>query len=127
VLYTIGWANHSQIRPPCPSRIADILATKRAPKTNWVDGADASGWIACPHCKPDLGQIYLPKRVTGDFPFTDVLAEPGLYVADFNPQGAARVRATNGDWLGIKPAEFIWTSPIPPYDRWCKGKGGLHR
>jgi len=99
---------------------------------NWTNES-GGGWLGCPHCKPALGQIYLPKPVQGGLsafmmlnaPIT--VAEPGIYVADFNPQGAATVRATNGKMLGVAPSEFRWTQPVPPYDRWCKGKGGLHQ
>jgi len=95
-------------------------------ESNWTSD-NGGGWLGCPHCKDELGQIYLPRTVRGDFPFSDTAAEPGLYIASFNPQGAASVRATNGKVLGVKPGEFRWTRPVPPYDRWCNGAGGLHR
>jgi hypothetical protein len=105
--------------------------TEKCP-TNWTS-ENGGAWLGCPHCEPDLGQIYLPKHVRGDlsavmmFNAAPTVAEPGLYIADFNQHGAASVRATNGKMLGIKPGEFQWTRPVPPYDRWCKGKGGLHQ
>lgn len=95
--------------------------------SNWTE-ENGGGWLGCPHCDSDLCEIHLSRTVRGDWPFGEgIVAEPGLYIASFNPQGAASVIASNGKWLGIKPGEFRWTRPVPPYDRWCKGAGGLHQ
>lgn len=51
--------------------------------------------------------IYLPKAVTGDGPFQNVRAEPGVYERHENPHGAVFVQLPSGTLLGIKPGEFI--------------------
>jgi len=100
-----------------------------ADQPNWLSWSPegGGGWLGCPHCKPELCQIYLPRAVRGEWPFIDTVAEAGLYIADFNRQGAARVNASNVRQLGFKPEEFEWTQTVPPNDRWCKGAGGVHK
>lgn len=104
--------------------------------SNWktdLSGEGKSGWAACPHCEPALRKIYLPETVRSDIPFfalegrRPMCASPGVYEAQFNMQGAASVVLEDNRALGVKPAEFRWMAPVPPYDRWCKGKGGLHQ
>ncbi len=55
--------------------------------------------------------VRLPGQVHGDWLYAATHAPAGLYVAELNPNGAASVRATNGNMLGIKPAEFEWLTP----------------
>ena len=50
-------------------------------------------------------RIYLPNRVQGDGPFRSTFAEAGEHECSSNSWGALSVRATNGQMLGIKPAE----------------------
>jgi len=107
--------------------IPAVILTGWSEAANWVPQEGGGYWLGCPQCKPELGQIRLPYGVKGDGPFASTYAPPSLYVASFNPQGAAGVRAENGRMLGIKPSEFIWLYPVPPYDRWCQGAGGIHR
>jgi len=55
--------------------------------------------------------VYLPKEVTGDFPFNNICARPGSYDAYVNPFGAVKIETPNG-WLGLKLHEFSvyeWT------------------
>lgn len=98
---------------------------------NW--DPENRGWLGCPHCKPELGEIELLADVQGDlsafimFNRSPTVARAGRYMATFNQHGAACVVAENSRTLGIKPGEFLWLSPVPPYDRWCKGNGGLHK
>lgn len=56
-------------------------------------------------------KIELPHTVRGDGPFGDTRAEPGIYEAHHNRNGAVSVQASNGRLLGIKPAEFEWVVP----------------
>lgn len=103
--------------------------------SNWItDLADKnSGWAGCPHCRPEMRRIFLPEPVRSDMPVVALAGhEPievpaGVHEAEFNQHGAACVGLPNGRRLGVKPGEFRWLHPVPPYDRWCKGKGGLHK
>ena len=104
-------------------------------ETNWkVDptGADY-GWLGCPHCKPAMRTIFVPQTIRSGIPLfalegpKPMSVQPGIYEAEFDRQGAAYVVLPDGRKLGIKPSEFRWMYPVPPYDRWCKGKGGLHQ
>jgi hypothetical protein len=55
------------------------------------------------------GRVMVLKTVRGDFPIGhNCIAEPGIYDAYVNPQGAVSVRASNGELLGLKPNEFKW-------------------
>lgn len=57
-------------------------------------------------------RVYLPQAVRGDGPLSATRAEPGLYDAEHNRNGAVSVKATsNSRMLGIKPAEFEWVCP----------------
>ena len=52
-------------------------------------------------------RVYLPMTVRGDFPIGHgTIAEAGEHACESNRYGALSVRATNGQMLGIKPAEF---------------------
>lgn len=104
--------------------------------SNWITdltGEGKSGWAGCPHCRAELRKIFLSVAVRSDIPFfalegrKPMCANPGTYEAQFNPQGAASVVLEDGRALGMRPSEFRWLAPVPPYDRWCKGKGGLHQ
>lgn len=54
------------------------------------------------------GRVILTKRVHGDFPVGHkIVAEPGVYDAFINPQGAVHVETPNGD-LGLRLHEFAW-------------------
>ena len=54
-------------------------------------------------------QVVLINEVRGDCPFSlDIVAEPGVYDAYVNPHGAVAVKASNGEFLGVKPREFEW-------------------
>ena len=59
---------------------------------------------------------YVPKTVLltrgacGDGPFRSTRASAGQYAAECNRWGAVSVRATNGQMLGLRPAEFEVTS-----------------
>ena len=56
-------------------------------------------WVPC--------RVLLKARVCGDFPIGHTtVAEAGEHDCDSNANGACSVRATNGQMLGIKPAEF---------------------
>lgn len=93
-------------------------------------------WEGCPLCCPDMRCIRLIRRVVPDMAFLltqeekrGAYADPGEYIAEFNRLGAATVRMQNGKAIGVKPAEFQWLYPVPPYDRWCDGtrKGQAHQ
>ncbi len=56
-------------------------------------------------------KIRLNRRVSGDWPFSNVSVEPGVYQPYSNPYGALSVVTDNGKKLGIKPSEFEWISP----------------
>ena len=51
---------------------------------------------------------FVPARIRlrGDLVFAAAVAEPGEHDYHCNRYGAVSVRATNGDLLGLKPAEF---------------------
>ena len=52
-------------------------------------------------------RIHLPAAVRGDYPIGHMtVAEAGSHDCDSNLWGALSVRASNGQMLGIKPAEF---------------------
>ncbi len=51
-------------------------------------------------------RVRLLHTVTGDPPFGHVRAEPGDYECESNQWGAVSVTATNGEPLGLRPAEF---------------------
>ena len=50
--------------------------------------------------------IRLQREVRWEGPWSDIVAPPGVYVAEVNPQGALWVKTPNGDDLGVKPGEF---------------------
>lgn len=56
-------------------------------------------------------KIELLHTVRGDGPWHATRADPGIYEAEHNRNGAVSVQATNGRMLGIKPAEFTWIVP----------------
>jgi hypothetical protein len=58
--------------------------------------------------QPIKGKVILINKVTGDWPFNNVMAPAGVYDAYVNPYGAVSVMATNGEMLGVKPNEFKW-------------------
>lgn len=66
-------------------------------------------------------RVRLPVRVCGDGPFDSTYADAGEHDCRCNRWGAVSVLATNGQWLGVKPAEFdviAWRSnadeqPLP--------------
>jgi len=69
----------------------------------------------CPYCKrPVPDKIRLPDRVTSELPIFItgklIFAEPGIYTAEYNPQGAIHIVLDDGTKLGIKPGEyeFVW-------------------
>lgn len=52
-------------------------------------------------------RIRLPMPLRGDFPFGhNTMADAGDHDCDCNKWGAVSVRASNGQMLGVKPAEF---------------------
>lgn len=51
-------------------------------------------------------RVTLHSRVRGDGPFAATFADAGEHDCDSNRWGAISVRATNGQMLGVKPAEF---------------------
>lgn len=52
-------------------------------------------------------RILLKAEVRGDYPIGhNASAAPGEHDCDSNCWGAVSVLASNGTWLGIKPAEF---------------------
>lgn len=53
-------------------------------------------------------QVKLTRAVRGDGPWRSTKVEPGVHVAEHNPNGAVSVLATNGQWLGLRPHEFEW-------------------
>ena len=54
-----------------------------------------------------MRRVRLLQDVRGDWPIGHTTIAPaGEYIAELNPQGAAAVRAQNGELLGIKPGEF---------------------
>ena len=58
-------------------------------------------------------KIRLARRVCGDGPFRSTQAEAGEHGCKSNQWGAVSVVATNGQLLGVKPAEFEVVD-------WCK-------
>lgn len=50
--------------------------------------------------------IRLPREVRGEGPWSDIVAPPGVYLAEVNPQGALWVVTPDGYELGVKPGEF---------------------
>jgi hypothetical protein len=79
--------------------------------------------------------VTLPRRVTGDWPFSAARAESGRRKAMMNKHGAVAVSVPSTGrglfisgpkgtpiWLGVKPGEFEWCSPYGrPGDRlWVK-------
>ena len=62
-------------------------------------------------------RVLLPCQVRGDFPVGHAtMAEAGEHDCDSNRWGAVSVRATNGQMLGVRPAEF---EPL----EWRKNEG----
>ena len=63
-------------------------------------------------------RIRLDGPVRGDYPIGHrTLAEAGDHDCNSNRWGAVSVRATNGQMLGVKPAEFEpleWRQNTPP-------------
>ena len=56
-------------------------------------------WVPC--------RVMLPRPLQGDFPIGHTtVAEMGEHECASNGYGAISVQATNGQWLGVKPAEF---------------------
>jgi hypothetical protein len=55
--------------------------------------------------------VYLSARVHGDGPFSYINACKGEHEAKLNQFGAVSVRADGGEWLGVKPGEFVWQCP----------------
>ncbi len=59
-----------------------------------------------------MKRIILPKPIHGDWPVGHLtVADAGLYEGAaiyVNPQGAVSVKASNGQWLGLRPGEFQW-------------------
>jgi hypothetical protein len=56
-------------------------------------------------------RVCLPMPVRGDGPFRSTFATAGDHDCQANQWGAVSVRATNGEWLGVKPSEFrvlVW-------------------
>jgi hypothetical protein len=51
-------------------------------------------------------RVRLPRIVRGDFIFSGTIAEAGDHDCESNQCGAICVRATNGEMLGLKPAEY---------------------
>lgn len=51
-------------------------------------------------------RVKLHSRVRGDGPFAGTFADAGEHDCESNRWGAISVRATNGQMLGVKPAEF---------------------
>ncbi|MDD5510488.1 MAG: hypothetical protein PHI12_06755 [Dehalococcoidales bacterium] len=65
------------------------------------------------------GRVILKNRVRGDFPIGhNIIAEPGVYDAFVNPQGAVSIETEEGQQLGLRPPEFAWlerpTNEIKP-------------
>lgn len=59
----------------------------------------APTWVPC--------RVLLKSPVRGDYPFGHTtLAEAGEHDCESNHYGAISARATNGQMLGVKPAEF---------------------
>ena len=48
-----------------------------------------------------------------DLPYDELVAEPGVYEAQTNPQGAVSVVLSNGQTLGLRPREFEWIANPP--------------
>ena len=55
-------------------------------------------WVPC--------RVRLMTRVKGDFPFHGTFQDAGEHDCECNQWGAVSVKATNGQMLGVKPAEF---------------------
>ena len=52
-------------------------------------------------------RVWLAGPVRGDYPIGHrTIAHEGEYECQSNRYGAVSVRAENGQWLGVKPAEF---------------------
>ena len=51
-------------------------------------------------------KVRLPKRVRGDFPYSQVEASPGDYECETNRNGAVSVKSSDGSLLGLRPHEF---------------------
>ena len=59
------------------------------------------------------GKIVVLRQVRGDFPFSRIVAEPGVYCPFINRYGAVSVDVGNGEQLGLKPDEFQWLDKPP--------------
>jgi len=51
-------------------------------------------------------RVKLHARVRGDGPFAGTFADAGEHDCECNQWGAISIRATNGEMLGVRPAEF---------------------
>lgn len=56
-------------------------------------------------------RVRLPETVRGDFPFSSVQAQPGVYRAKMNQHGAVVIETGDGQRLGVKPGEFHFVCP----------------
>ena len=57
-------------------------------------------------------RVTVVKTIRSDVPFSNLIAYPGTYDAQLNPQGAVAVDIGGGRYLGAKPHEFDWMSPF---------------
>lgn len=80
------------------NRIATLMQIPAA--VHFVSAEPLLGPIEIPR------YVRLPGGVRGDGPWHSTIAPAGVYCAHFNPHGAVAVTATNGEILGVKPAEF---------------------
>lgn len=58
--------------------------------------------------RPDFvpARIRLVKVICGDGPFRSTRVDAGEHACESNQWGAISVRASNGQMLGVRPAEF---------------------
>ena len=58
--------------------------------------------------RPDFvpAKVRLARAVCGDGPFRSMRADAGDHACESNQWGAVSVRLSNGQVLGVKPAEF---------------------
>jgi hypothetical protein len=60
-----------------------------------------------------MARVRLLHTVRSDLPFSATFADRGEHEARINPQGAVSVKARDGSWLGVRPAEFEWIDEPP--------------
>jgi hypothetical protein len=62
-----------------------------------------------------MARVRLLRTVCADPPLggPDCFADIGEHEAKVNPQGAVSVKARDGSWLGVRPAEFEWLDEPP--------------